>query len=296
MEEIIEVLKKNRPNLTLSSLKTYSYIIKKLLKKMELEPKDFNKILERTNKVLEVLKNETPQTRKTILAVLISLFGRNEKTEVLHNQMLVDANHYTELLKSQKKTDKQEQNWISWNEIVKTYNDLYKQLSPLLKKKPLQKKDILRLVDLIMLAVYVLIPPRRSSDYIYMKVKNYDPDKDNYLDMKKGIFVFNQYKTSKTYNRQEIKLSPKLKTLLKKWVEINPTDYLLFDSKYQPLSPSRLTIKLNNLFDRQISSSMIRHIFISEVVLKDAPKILERENIAKSMAHSIDQQSVYAVA
>ena len=294
MDEVIETLKKNRPNLTHSSLKTYSYIIRKLLGKLQLEPKQVNKILDNPKKVLEILSSETPQTRKTILAVLISLFGRNDKTEAFHNQMLIDANQYSELQKAQRKTDKQEKNWMSWNDIIKIYNDLYKHLSPLLKKNEPTKKDILKLVDLIMLAVYVLIPPRRSADYIHMKIRNYDPEKDNYLDLKKGIFVFNQYKTVKTYNRQEVKLTPKLKQLLKKWVAINPTDYLLFDTKLNPLSPSRLTLKLNDLFDRQISSSMIRHIFISEVVLKDAPKILEREKIAQAMGHDIDTQSIYA--
>ncbi len=182
MDEVIETLKKNRPNLTHSSLKTYSYIIKKLLGKLQLEPKQVDKILDDPEKILGVLSSETPQTRKTILAVLISLFGRNDKTEKFHNQMLIDANQYSELQKAQRKTDKQEKNWLSWNEIVKTYDNLYKHLSPLLKKNKPTKKDILKLVDLIMLAVYVLIPPRRSADYIHMKIRNYDPEKDNYLD------------------------------------------------------------------------------------------------------------------
>jgi integrase len=287
MEKVLEKIKTNRPNLSHSSINTYGYIIKKLLKKLNLGENEWEKILQDPKKVMDVLKDESPQSRKSILAVLISLFGKNEKTELFNEQMIIDANTYSQILKSQKKSEKQRANWLSWNEVMATYNNLYKHLSPLLKKDPLTKKDLVKLVDLVMLAVYVLIPPRRSTDYIQMKIRNFDTTKDNYLDLKKGVFVFNNYKTDKTYGRVEVKLSPKLKTLLKKWVGLNPTDYLLFDTKMNPLSSSRLTLKMNNLFDKQISSTMIRHIYITDVVMKDAPSIAERQRVASDMGHDM---------
>jgi len=294
METIVATIKSNRPNLSSSSLRTYGYVLKKLLGQLDIEEKDFKKILDHPQKVLEILKDQTPQSRKTTLAVLISLFGRNEKTDLFHNQMLRDAQKYNDILKSQNKTTKQTENWMSWAEVQKVYNDLYKHLNPLWKKQKLSKKDLLNLVDLIMLSVYVLIPPRRSTDYVLMKIKNYT-EKDNYLDLKKGEFVFNQYKTAKTYGQNIVKIPTKLKTLLKKWVAVNPTDYLLFDSKMSPLTQSRLTIKLNNIFDKNISSSLLRHIYITDVVLKDAPKITELEKVASQMGHSTSAQAEYRV-
>lgn len=291
----MEKIKGNRPNLSASSLRTYSYVLKKLLDQLKMPVKDYEKILDNPRKVLDLLKDQTPQSRKTVLAVLISLFGKTDKTDMFHQQMLMDAQKYNDVLKSQNKTVKQQENWMSWDEITKVYQYLYKKLSPLFKKQTLLKKDILELVDLVMLAVYVLMPPRRSSDFVNMKIKNYNTETDNYVNMKKGELVFNNYKTDKTYGRQVVKMSPKLKTLLKKWMAVNPTDYLLFDTKFNPLTQSRLTVKMNNLFGKNISTSLLRHIYITDVVLKDAPLLREREEIAREMAHSLGTQDQYRV-
>jgi integrase len=243
---------------------------------------------------LEVLREQTPQTRKTVLAVLISLFGRNDKTDMFNTQMLQDAKKYNEVLKSQQRTDKQEKNWMSWGDVIKTFQYVYKKAYPLFKKTDLRKKDWLELNDLMMLAVYVLIPPRRSSDFVEMKIRNYT-DKDNYVDMKNGELIFNHYKTDKKYGTQSVKMTPKLKTLMKKWIAINPTDYLLFDARGKPLTPSRLTFKMNNVFGKNVSTTLLRHIYITDVVLKDAPKLNDLEDVAQDMGHSVATQATYRV-
>lgn len=291
MEQIIGQLKKNKTGLSLSSIKTYGYIIRNVLKKMGLKETEFEQLLKQQDKVLVVLKDQTPQSRKTNLAVLVSLFGA-DKTQILRDQMLKDSIAYNDILKQQTRTEKQEKNWMEWKDITNRYNELVKQYSPLLKKQNLNKKEFQHLVDLILLAVYVLIPPRRSLDYVLMKIRNYDPKTDNYFDG--SSFYFNKYKTNDTYGTQKIKLPLKLRALIKKWMLVNPTDFLLFDTKNNPLSQSRLTIKLNNIFDKNISSSLLRHIYVSEQ-LKDAPRLKEKEELALAMGHSAKTQDTYAV-
>lgn len=285
-------IKKNRPNITAGSLKTYHYILKRLLRLMGLDEHEYKKIIDQPKKVLQVLSELTPLSRKTTLAVLMSLFGNNEKTDMFNEQMVKDAHTYSEQLKTQKKTEKQQENWMSWDEIVKTYKYVYRKASPSLTKERRTKKEMMELVDLIMLACYVLIPPRRSNDYTQMKIKNYTEKKDNYVDMKKGILVFNQYKTNKTYGEQQVKMSPPLKSLLKKWIKINPTDYLLFDSKGKPFSSSRLTLRMNNIFGRNISTSMLRHIYLSDR-FAGQPTLKENEDLSEAMGHSIQEQQFY---
>ena len=294
MDKVIDQLKKNKPSLSLSSLKTYNYILRRLMKKLEMKTEDFQQLINKQDEILEILADESVQVRKTILAVLVSLFGQ-EKTEKLRKKMLDDANTYNEKLKSQNKTEKQEKNWMSWEEVMGRHKSLSKELSPLLKKDNPSPKDLLRLVDLILLSVFVLIPPRRSQDYTELKLRSYDVNEDNYFDPKRKAFVFNKYKTKKTYGQQIVHLPTNLLKLINRWSKINPHDHLLFDSKGGPLSPSRLTIKLNNIFGKNISSSMLRHIYISEKVLADAPKIREREKVAEAMGHSINTQEYYNV-
>jgi hypothetical protein len=259
---------------------------------MEIE--NYPSLLEKQDEILQVLENETAQVRKTILAVLVSLFG-TEKTEKIRKQMLLDASNYNETLKGQKRTEKQEKNWISWTDVEKRWTDLNKELSPLLKKNPPTPKDVLKLVDLILLSVFVLIPPRRSMDFTEMKIKNYNVNEDNYYDNKAKQFVFNRYKTDKTYGKQVINVPPTLHKILSRWVKINPNEHLIFDSKGAKMSPSRLTIKLNNIFGKNVSSTLLRHIYITEKVLHDAPRIKERESVAEAMGHSKDQQDLYRV-
>jgi hypothetical protein len=50
---------------------------------------------------------------------------------------------------------------------------------------------------------------------------------------------------------------------------------------------------LNTIFDKKISASMLRHIYISDEVLKDVPKIEELQKIAAEMGHSVGEQMLY---
>lgn len=293
MEKITEQLKTNKPDLSHTSLKTYGYILKRLLKKLDIPIEDYKQLVNKQDEILKVLENDTPQSRKTVLAVLVSLFTPI-KTDKLRIKMLEDANLYNSKLREQKKTEKQEKNWMSWEQVQQVYADVYKELGPLIRKKNPTQRDILRLVDLILLAVFVLIPPRRSQDFTEMKIKNYNIDEDNYFDSKRNVFVFNRYKTKGTYGSQTVKIPSNLLLLLKKWIKINPTDYLLFDTKKGKLTQSRLTIKLNSIFDKNVSTSMLRHIFLSSK-FGDAPTLKERDLIAKDMGHSVETQEFYTV-
>jgi hypothetical protein len=112
------------------------------------------------------------------------------------------------------------------------------------------------------------------------------------LDLKAGKFVFNIYKTSKFYDRQETPIPKPFKAILKKFVTLLNSDYLIVNNKNEPFTIQRLTQKLNGLLDGKISTSMLRHIFLSEK-LKDVPKLTELENLSKEMGHSITQQLEY---
>ena len=76
-------------------------------------------------------------------------------------------------------------------------------------------------------------------------------------------FVFNNYKTSKTYGKQVVQIPVALKNIIKKWISINPTDYLLFDNKMNKLNSTTLIYKLNKIFGKKISVNALRHSYLS---------------------------------
>ena len=105
--------------------------------------------------------------------------------------------------------------------------------------------------------------PRRSLDFVDFRIENVDKKKDNYLE--RNEMVFNSYKTAKTYGQQRVTIPIKMKNILRKWIKVNPTPYLLFDRNYNPLSSVKLNQRLNKIFDgKKISVNALRHSFLTE--------------------------------
>ena len=63
-------IKKQRPNLNPSSVKTYTSILFNLHKKLEPENEDI-KFFDNDEKIIDSLKEKTPQIRKTVLAAYL---------------------------------------------------------------------------------------------------------------------------------------------------------------------------------------------------------------------------------
>ena len=288
MEKVLSQLKKNRPHLTSTSIKTYSSIINNLYKKMNGDGDVYDYLKKNIDKVVDHLKDERPNLRKTKMAVLVSLFGDDANTSKLKEIMLEDANQYNATLRNQQMNERQRENWLTVEEIKDVYRKLYKKAWASLKQGKVNKREYSDALDLVLLSLYTLIPPRRSQDFADMKIRNYDPDTDNHYDGKQ--FVFHRYKTAKSYGKQVVKAPTRLRTILSKWMLVNPHDYLLSSSHGNKISVSRMTLLLNKIFGKNISTTMLRHIYISGIVLKDAPTLKEREEVATAMGHDVQTQ------
>jgi hypothetical protein len=73
-DEIAEKIKEKRPNLSASSLKTYVSILFNLHKKLDPDNNDL-KFFDEDDKIIDLLKEKEPQTRKTTLSALFVLTG-----------------------------------------------------------------------------------------------------------------------------------------------------------------------------------------------------------------------------
>jgi integrase len=288
MSSLKEYIKDKRPSLSDSSLTTYTSILRSLYKKIygdgDIDYSKFNN----AEKILEHLKSLTPNKRKTILSALV-IITDNKK---FRDQMLEDVRDYNKEISKQEKTPQQEANWVSQQEVETMYNSLKKNATMLYKKSSLTNSDLQVIQNFIILALFNLIAPRRSKDYVDFKVKNINKDTDNH--MEKGKFVFNSYKTAKTYGKQEVPIPKELATIINKWIKVNPTDYLLFDSNMNPLTSVKLNQRLNRIFDgKKIAVNALRHSYLTDKYADDMKKKNSMAADMSNMGSSLSQMETY---
>jgi hypothetical protein len=259
MNSIKEYIKSKRSTLSDSSVTTYASILRSLYKKLYDDKEiDFDKF-DNSDNVLDYLKDLPPNKRKTILSALVVITNNKKYRE----QMVDDVRDYNKEISKQEMTDTQRENWVSQDDVSSLFNDLKKSALLIYKKQTLSNSDLQILQNFIIIALFHLIAPRRSKDYVDFKIKNIDKEKDNYMD--KGKFVFNSYKTSKTYGRQEVPIPRELTTIINKWSKVNPTDYLLFDVNMNPLTSVKLNQRFNRIFDgKKIAVNQLRHSYLTE--------------------------------
>ena len=286
-ETIEHNLKEKRPNLSASSLKTYVSILYNLHKKLNADGDDI-KWFDEDEKILEDLKDKPPSSRKTVLSALFVLTNKPEYNKV----MLEDCKHTNDQYKEQKKSKKEEDGWVSVDDIKKIYDDLLEKVKEMFSHKLISNyQTIINFILLGCLGGVSGIAPRRSLDFADMKISGYDPKIDNYY--KAGKFIFNKYKTAKDYGEQVIDVkskAPEFNAILSKWVKCNPTDYLLFSSNQQKLTSPQITRMLNKLFGKNTSVDLLRHIYLTNKYGKLQEEMVED---SKNMAHSLAQQALY---
>ena len=288
MSSLREYIKKKRPTLSDSSLTTYTSVLRSLYKKVYgNEEIDFDKY-EDTDKILNHLKDLPPNKRKTILSALV-IITDNKK---YRDQMLEDVRDYNHEISKQEKSDTQEENWVSQSEVREMFEELKKNANLIYKKTNKTSSDLQILQNFIILALFTLIPPRRSKDYVDFKTKNINKDTDNYMD--KGKFVFNSYKTAKTYGRQEVAIPKELTTIINKWAKVNPTDYLLFDANMNPLTAVKLNQRFNRIFDgKKIAVNALRHSYLTDKYADDMKKKKVMADDMTNMGSSLSQMETY---
>tara|TARA_R110000765_G_scaffold110971_1_gene202499 strand:- start:1040 stop:2020 length:981 start_codon:yes stop_codon:yes gene_type:complete len=273
--------------------------------------------------IIKNLEEKSLSTRKNYLSSI--LVGLSPKGRGIYKKGYSKiASQYTIYLKEQgiiydkkimeqKKSQKESDSWVTMEELKLVRNDYRKSIKKLgynQKNNILRKKKHFDLIQKYLVAsLYILQKPRRL-EYANMKMINKlefdkltdeEKENNNYLVMggllrNKKFFHFGDYKTKKTYGIQTIEINKELNTVLNLWRKINSTEYLLLDSKRNKLSCNGLTRLLHKTFKptgKNISSTMIRHIYLTEKY-GDETSYLEKKKDADEMGHSInEQQKIY---
>ena len=254
----------NNTRISESSKKLYSHNLKKLNDGNEIKNLNFLKKTELIEEKLNKLKNNTK--RSYLIAIVSVLKGRDKfkKTKDFYYEKMMEMNKT--LTDNTDKTQKEENNWLNQDEVNEKFNDLYKIVDQIGNKRKLKVGQYDKLLDCLILGLYVTMPPRRNLDYVKMVVGEDGDDKElNYYH--NGVMYFNRYKTSKTYNQQTAEVPDKLMKVIKLYMKFKPkdTNWFLINNKGNNIDTSvEMTRRLQNIFGRKISSSMLRKIYLTD--------------------------------
>jgi hypothetical protein len=275
-----------RPKLGASSIKTYLSILTNIHKNLK-GAGNIEWFSDSYKTILDYLEGMNEQTKKTNLSALYVLTEKDQYREIMMDVMKKVNDKY----KEQKLNVKQEENWMSIEEIQKKYDVLEEKATKMLSNKTIMNESVMMEFLLIAFLGGVSgLNPRRSLDYALMKIRNIDTKKDNYY--KAGKFYFNKYKTDSTYGLQVIDIPKPLDKLLKKWIKMNTNDYMLYSTNNNRLSSPQITRILNKVFGIRVSTNMLRHIYLTNVY-KDVPALEKMQKLAKSMGHSLETSLEY---
>ena len=288
METIKETLRTNRPSLSDASITTYGSIFKSLYDKAFLDKKYKLSNFSKVNKIIETLSGMETNTTRTILSALFILTGKNK----YHKLMMEDINKLKEETAKQELNEKQTESWVTQDEVNDKFLQHQKKAEHLMKKTHLTISDLQDIQDYVILALLggIYIPPRRSKDYVDFVTKN-PSENSNFL---KGTrMFFNSYKTAHTYGTQVVSVPSPLLRLLKKWISINPTDYLLFDKNQNQMTNVKLNQRLNKIFDKKVGVNQLRHTYLTDKYKDKNDDYEDLEKDFKSMGSSVAQRKTY---
>lgn len=283
--------------ITESSKKLYCSNLKRLNGGLEI--KDF-KFLANADKVAETIKESKPNTQRNYYIVICSVLGELKKTNkkyeklyTLYYKILTSLNN--ELKDQTTKTDTENENWISQEAIQDKLTSKMEILKEISKKRKINKEQFERLLDLIILGLYTLQPPRRNIDYLNSHIltnpyisEEHGTEK-NYVDLVNKLFVFNNYKTAGTYKTQIVPINEELFNIIKLYIKLRGLKEsnipFLVDYEGNPIMESNaLTKKLNNIFEKKIGSSMLRKMYLTNKYSKVMEDMKEdAENMGTSV-------------
>lgn len=317
-EDIHEIIKKARPNLSSSSIKTYIsslyHLYKKSNSKGSFESLDFLKDFKEISKIISSLEKETTKKgRLTAVVVGLKSLSKNDERDKLIDKysdlMEKVAEKYMSWVKTQQKSETQEKNWTDVESLDKVVNRLFSRIEEreIRTKNNLSKKDYNLLQEYVVLRLYDSFPVRNDlANMTVISSEDFDKLKDkgtkNYLVTNgKYKIVLSKYKNSKFLGTKEYFIDSKLKKILKLWFTHNKSGFVLTkQDRDRELGSNGLTKLMNKIFQRElgknISTSLLRHIRATKD-LEGEPTILEaekaEEEVKNKYLHSSDMHNKY---
>jgi hypothetical protein len=254
--------------------------IKNIIKLNDNKPIKNLNFLKNHDEILKKIEKYKQNTKRTYIISIVSLLkcvndNKFKKTLNYFYDMMMNLNK--ELKTSNNKTENEKENWMTSEELNNIYMSLNDEINKMINNKYLNNDQYNKLLDFLLLSLYLLNPPRRNKDYQNMKIikvyKN-DMNKDyNYLDITNNNFIFNNYKTQKTYKQQIFEVGEELMNIINLYMKYHPNKKEFKDKKIinfivsyngEPFkNVNDITRRLNKIFNKNIGVSMLRKIYLT---------------------------------
>ena len=290
MSELGAKLKEDR-KLADSTITQYLQTLFKLNDSQPFKNLSWTKNLEDVQNRITSYAISTQATQYMVLTSVLSLFADKAGYKKVYNhwreKMLEARKSLDESNSNGQKNEKQEDAWLTWEEISKKKEEIASKVAEFASAKHITASQFETLTKFILLALYTDIPPRRNQDFLDMYViKKYGKDTDNnknYLDLSSRKFIFNKYKTAKTYGQQIVDIPDSLWNTLSVFLNFHPLAKqktkefkLLVKFDGSPLSSvNAITRILNRIFGKKIGSSMLRHSYLSSKYADTKDELIE---------------------
>lgn len=300
-KELFEnIIKKNKPDISTSSIKTYVDVITPFYNNNTTYKKiNLNWFKDHKN-IFKLIQDKPNKTKNLILCSIQAILG-DEKLEEYKEEMYNLEVEYKKVINKNQKSDTQKGNWKTHDEIIKIVDTYYNNNKHLFKKNKLNDVEEQIIQNMIIMAITSgkYFEVRRSKDWYNFRIdENINENEDNYYDItdKGMVLIFNDYKTVQSKGKQTIEIlkTDDIYNILKDYIEIkNDTSskYLLTDKNGNQLSHITFNQRLNKLYGAKIGSSMIRHIKttndINNMAKSGVFTLEDIQNSANGMGHNI---------
>lgn len=263
------------------------------------------KFLRNTNKIIDKISGFSIPTQKNYLNSILMVLNDNpeyqkeiDEYQFMFNELFSEIKAFSN---THQKTEREEKNWCSLQDLKNVLN-IYKNLNRGIEKRnEITDKEYENLQMYLILALYLLQPPRRLEDYSNMKIiksRNEIQPNQNYLVViSRNIkyFVIGYYKTREIYGTKEIKVPSKINTILNIFLKFNNYGYLIVNKQKQPMTSNQLGKKISlgimEETGKRVCVNMIRKIFLSENI--DLQEERRKQALAEAMAHNTNTQLTY---
>jgi hypothetical protein len=235
-------------------------------------------------------------TRRTMLSVILAAISDKESPEYKQfHKYHVNVTRFVEALaKKNQATAAQKEKYVGFSDIEAKY----KQLALNNPHKTLANSQ-----QFVLLSMVTSIPPKRADFRSICIYKTYqgETSEENYLVLRatgQPYFVFNSYKTHKTYGEIKEPLPPQLEADVRESLRRWPRAHLFVNRFGNPFANNQgyaewVQRQFEILFGKRTGVSLIRHIYISEKLDLHKMNDEKLEKVARQMMHSKDMQRVY---
>ena len=244
-----ERIEKNKPDISAKSVQDYNRNLKIVMSKLKVQ--NVNYFVTNPEDVItaiDALPVAIP-TKKNYYKSITSIIPASNPVKEIYGNHLVKLSGEEQTI-----VNKQLQNPDVEYRMPSTLNKITEQL--------IEDEKIQDAVISIFYSGFYF-EPFRLKEVASMHWKNYNPEKDNFIDWASNEFVLNSYKNFKTYGQQRVKFPVFVRRLMMQSIALldNQDNDLLLLKKNIPFNESKLSKQVSKIFGD--SANDLRSMFIT---------------------------------